>query len=337
MFEFKQQPTKDLSVIIPFVQEYPQIGFTINNVFCELFESGIDFEVIAIDNWCDKVAEQLKSQNKVRDKGSSYIEGLLSKKDWFKYLKYDKKLSHWQAKNLGVSEARGEYILFLDAHCIISKNIIVNAFKYYKKYHKDLHGTLHLPLTYMLERPDKGLIYKLFTDLSHAVVHYQFTPYRIKDRVHRNPCMSTCGMLLTRDIFNALGGWPEELGIYGGGEHFINFTLAILGYYVNIFQSNLVYHFADKRGYHWYYDDYHRNRCIASYMYGGEDFARKYVRYLKGSPQVFEKIYYDVVTKCREHRNHIVSQQKMKIEEWVDLWETEEMKNYPLPKVENVI
>jgi len=71
-------------------------------------------------------------------------------------------------------------------------------------------------------------------------------------------------------------------------------------------------------------------------MYGGEGFARKYISNVKGRPQVLEKIYYDVVTKCREHRDHIVPQQKMKIEEWVDTWKTDEMKNYPLPKVEGI-
>lgn len=337
MFKFKNEATKDLSVIIPYVQEYPQIGFTLNNVFCELHRSGIDFEIIAIDNWCKKVEQQLKDQKKERDKGSSYIEGLLQKKPWFKYLKYEDKLSHWQAKNLGVSESSGKYLLFLDSHCIIAKNIIVNAFHYYDRHKEELHGTLHLPLTYMLEHPDKGLIYKLVTNLETAVVHYSFTPYRIKDRVHRNPCMSTCGMMMSRDIFTQLGGWPTELGIYGGGEHFINFTLAILGYYVNIFQSDLVYHFADARGYHWYYDDYHRNRCIATFMYGGEEFARTYIANVKGSPQALEKIYYSVVTKCREHRDYIIPQQKISIEEWVSTWATDVQKDVRLPPVEDTI
>jgi predicted glycosyltransferase involved in capsule biosynthesis len=327
MFTFNQNITKDLSVIIPFVNEYPQIKFTVSDIFCELYSSGINFEIIVIDNMCNEVKQQ-----RLPDKGSEIMQSLAIKRDWLRYLSYDKKLSHWQAKNLGVENASSQIFLFIDSHCIVSKDSIVKAFNYYKKYQDILHGTLHLPLAYMLEHPGKELTYKLVTDLDKAIVHYSFTHYAIRDRAYVAPCMSTCGMFMTKQIFSALGGWPEELGIYGGGENFINFTLATLGYNVVIFPSLPLYHHADKRGYSWNYTDFHRNRCIASYMYGGEEFAYKYVKNLKGNQTILEKIYYDVVTKCKKHRDYLIPQQKISIEDWVKKYDEDAFKGIILPK-----
>lgn len=331
-----------LSCIIPYCGEHPQIGFTVNNIFCELRDSGIDFELIVIDNWCDEVARQIVTTfihnenepqpkeirtRRVQDAGSAYMSGLANSHQWLKYIKYDKKLSHWQAKNAGVKEATGDILWFCDSHCIVSKNSLVNMFKYYEQHHEELNGTLHIPLSYMLEKPGLELIYKLVTDLSKGVVHYSFTRYSSLNHSFNNkeyyrvPCMSTCGMMMTREIYNMLGGWPEELGIYGGGENFINFCLAILGKTVNIFPTNPLYHYAAKRGYNWNYTDFHRNRTIASFMYGDAELAARYVYNIKGRPSVLKQIYEEVITLCKDQRDHIATNQKIEIENWVKQWE----------------
>lgn len=327
-----QQYIKDkLSIIIPYCDEHPQIAFTVNNIFCELRDA-IDFEVIVIDNWCEEVSKQViasKTHNpqkpeaedirtrRIQDGGSAYMEGLAKSRSWLKYVKYDKKLSHWQAKNAGVKESTGSFLWFCDSHCIISKNSVVDMFNYYKNNYKELNGTLHLPLAYMLEKPGLELVYKLVTDIKKGVIHYSFTRHRIRDRVSQVPCMSTCGMMITRELYDLLGGWPEELGIYGGGENFINFTLAILGKTINIFPANPLYHYAAKRGYNWNYTDFHRNRTIASFMYGDTELAAKYVFNIKGRPTVLKQIYKEVTTLCRKHRDSIAKNQIISIEEWV--------------------
>ena len=58
----------DLSVIIPFVNEYPQVMFTIRNIAEELRDR-VDFEIIAVNNYCDEV----KAQNREEDKGGISI------------------------------------------------------------------------------------------------------------------------------------------------------------------------------------------------------------------------------------------------------------------------
>lgn len=330
--------TKDLSIIIPFCNEFPQIAFTVNNIFCELRDSGIDFEIIVIDNWCSEVGEQViktfthnTKENepkeiytkRMKDPGSGYMESITKLHPWLTYIKYDKKLSHWQAKNAGVSIAKGKTLWFCDSHCIISKNSLVDMFNYYVYNYAELNGTLHLPLSYMLEAPGKELVYKLVLDLPKGVVHYSFTRHNPKgDHYYRVPCMSTCGMMMSRDLYNSLGGWPEELGIYGGGENFINFSLAIMGKNINIFNTKPLYHYAAKRGYNWNHTDFHRNRTIASYMYGDKKLANLYVHNIKGRPEVLDFIYNDITTKisCIKHRLHISKQQKLTIEEWCTKW-----------------
>jgi glycosyltransferase involved in cell wall biosynthesis len=336
---------KDLSVIIPFVNEHPQVAFTVQSVFAELHGSGIDFEIIVIDNWCQEVEDQIRgfgkqfiSENNIerylvddndkkllpqqimRDRGSGYLRGLASNKDkdWLRYLRYDRKLSHWQAKNLGVAASDGAVLWFCDAHCIVSPGSLVNMYRHYIDNYTSLNGTLHLPLSYMLEVPGKELVYKLVTNPDAGVFAYSFTPYRNRAATYKAPVMSTCGMMMGREIYETLGGWPAELGIYGGGEHFINFTMAVLGMDVNIFASAPLWHYAAPRGYHWNYTDYHRNRAIATYMFGGYDLCKLYLEHTKGNPAVWSAVLEEIPKLC--DRTHIEKQQKMTIQEWVSKW-----------------
>lgn len=301
----------ELSVIIPFCNEYPQNMFTIQNIAQEL-SGRVDFEIIAIDNFCDEVRAQKREQ----DKGGEAIAACTKGNPWLRYVKYEDKLSHWQAKNLGVQLSTAPFLWFVDAHCIISRDSLFNMFLYYKVHHRELNGTLHLPLTYKLLEWHK-LIYKLVVNPETAEYHYSFTPFRPADAPYRVPCMSTCGMMMSREIYDILGGWPAELGIYGGGENFINFTLAVLGKTVNIFPAEPLFHHGEKRGYHWNGDDMTRNRTIATYMFGGRDLARRFIDNRKGNKEVLNRIYDDVIRTCKDHRAWIKSNQQLTIDEWV--------------------
>ncbi|MBE3138204.1 MAG: glycosyltransferase, partial [Actinobacteria bacterium] len=282
-----------LSVIIPFAQEYPQVAFTVQAVYCELRDR-CDFEIIVIDNYCAELQDQFNKKREKKDSGGEYLSKLAdSYRPWLKYTVYDKKLSHWQAKNAGVKISDGEFLWFCDAHCVPSQGSVIDMFNYYRS--SKLQGSLHLPISYMLERPGLELIYKLVTDTEQGIVHYSFSRYKQSETPYDVPCMSTCGMMLSRDIYDKLGGWPEELGIYGGGENFLNFTMAILGLSINIFPVKPLFHYAAPRGYSWNYNDYHRNRCIATYMFGGENWAHRYINHIKGSDTVRESIFSSII------------------------------------------
>lgn len=312
-----------ISVIIPAAQEHPQCAFTVQAIYCELRDK-CDFEIIVIDNYCDELQAQFDKKGLIRDNGYEYLSSLANNhRPWLKLLAYDKKLSHWQSKNIGVEASNGEFLWFVDAHCIPSQGSLIDMFNYYKQNHVALNGTLHLPLAYMLEKPGLELIYKLVTDMEHGVVHYSFTRYKDAPEPYPVPAMSTCGMMMSRNIYDKLGGWPTELGIYGGGENFINFTLAILGMTKNIFPTRPLYHYASGRGYHWVYDDFHRNRCIATYMFGGEQLAYRYIMNIKphgAEHNTYKESLYSTVAgskACIKHRQLIQSRQIKTITEWL--------------------
>ncbi len=308
----------ELSIIIPGINEFPQNFFTVQSLWSELRDE-VDFEILYIDNYCPEFAKQGKQQ----DRGYERLKSISERNKFLKVFKYEDKLSHWNAKNIGIKNASADILFFLDAHCIVSKNSLVNMFNFYKANHEELNGTLHLPLSYMLERPGLDLIYKLVADIEKGVVHYSFTRYKEDTKPYKVPCMSTCGMMITKDLLvNEMGMWPSELGIYGGGENFINFTLAVLGKDINIFPTNPLFHYAEKRAYHWNHSDYMRNRLIASYIHSGKDFAKITVSNMRGNPtvknQIFESIIYN--ESLRSQKKLIEQQTKISISEFVDRW-----------------
>ena len=307
-----------LSVIIPFAQEHPQAAFTVQAIYCELRDK-CDFEIIVIDNHCTELDVQLKNSGRERDKGGEYLSSLATQeRPWLKYITYDEKLSHWNAKNAGIAASDGEYLWFCDSHCVPSQGSVIAMLDYYRQ-QDPRSGSIHLPLSYMLERPGRELIYKLVSDQAHGIAHYTFTTYRPSDHVYTVPCMSTCGMMISRELMESILLWPSELGIYGGGEHFLNFTLAVLGHTISIFPSKPLYHYAAPRGYHWNYVDYHRNRCIAGYVFGGEDWAYRYIMSIKGDDKLRNSIFSTVAgaKSVVNHRKYIAAKQIITIEDWL--------------------
>jgi len=444
---------RQLSVIMPYCNEYPQIYFTVCGIRCELEQSDIDWEIITI-------------ANKSSDQGFEKMQRIQT--DRIKALRYDEKLSHWCAKNHGIQNSTGETLFFIDGHCILSKNALVNQYKCFIEHAEELHGTLHLPILYMNEKGGRELEYKLQANITEKKgidnpkntahnLHYSFTRYKHTKPFHRVSCMSTCGMMISRKLLvDEMGLWPGAMGIYGGGENFINFTIAVMDYHINVFhRPNSVHHYAEKRGYaqpltakiktpegwipmgemqigtivstpnkkkaavieiypqgikdvykviledgsttacsqdhlwqvysghvltlaqlqnnlkagivdyipvftnkdlvfkqlktidyigeaecqcilidhpdhlyitdddivthnSWNYDDWVRNRIIAAYMYGGEEWAHPFALNIRGRKEVLEGIYQEVVKTCKTHQDHIEAQVKLSPQEWVE-------------------
>ena len=344
-----------LSVIMPCVNGGMDVIYTMQSLLLELksIQSRLQAEVelVLINNWCPEVARQhMKTapcgRKMTRADVNEFMYGIKDK--WgkkmasyaqihkeVKYYTYQDKLSHWQAKNTGIRATSGDdtdFLFFCDAHCIITPGALRNMYTHYWLYFRTLKGTLHLPLNYMLDKPGRKLIYKLggHCDPEKGMYHYSFTPYRKSenDLPFTVGAMSTCGMMMTRGIYNTLGGWPTELGVYGGGENFINFTLAVLGYNKVIYNGEALYHEGkEKRGYNFYGDDYLRNRLIATYMFGGLDLIKKYAPHCKGNQKAIEKMCEEIHMKCSEQRKQIESLQVIDIEEWYHNFKSQEMLN----------
>lgn len=312
---------KKISVIVPYVREWPQIAFTIRSIHESLI--GVDHEVLAIDNLMPTMQEDRGSEN-VRSMAKLWAD----KGDpWLKYFHYKKKLSHWQCKNFAMSKAEGDIYWFVDSHCIVPASA-VEAILLYRSGYKSLEGSLHMPLTYHILEP-KQLMYKTKVNTSNALYHYKFHtfyPSRYLGAFTEVPAMSTCGMIIHKDYMELLGGWPKELGIYGGGENFINFTMAVLGLKKYVWVGDSLCHHGEKRGYSWNHYDYQRNRSIATYMFGGKRLLEIWLKKeAKFSRTEIRKVYRNICLTLRGHRNRIKDNQKYEIEEWVQSWKDSDL------------
>lgn len=355
-----------VSVIIPYCQEWPQVGFTVRSIHEEL--KGIPHEIVVADNFCHQVLEQMwkahaKGLTRYIDEGhrrpsdkcheppshewleevltnpasANYCEGRLEsnakKYDWLQWVSFPDKLSHWNAKNTAVAVARGRLLLFLDAHVVPARGSISRMVRAYDRCTEE-NGpcSLHAPLTYHILEEHR-LIYKLVHNPERGELHYSFTGYPNEWDIAAHvdtglaipqevPCMSCCGVLISRDVYDALGGWPLQMGIYGGGENFLNFTMAVLGMKHFIMPGPPVHHYATHRGrgYHWEWGDHKKNQAIANFMFGGtkwlENYCRLHPKYAR-VPDFFEHLIPMVYEECRSQRWMIKSQQKMEIEEWI--------------------
>lgn len=312
-----------VSVIVPFVREWPQVAFTIRSIHESL--KSISHEVLAIDNLTSTMQE---------DRGSKNVKGMAkewenSNNPWLKYYHYSDKLSHWQCKNFGMSKASGDIYWFIDSHCIVPSSA-AEAISYYSVNHKELNGSLHMPLTYHILEP-RQLIYKAAVEVKKADYHYTFhtfnrSKYLEREKVIEVPAMSTCGMMIHKEYMRQLGGWPIELGIYGGGENFINFTMAVLGIKKWVWVGDSLCHHGDKRGYAWNLHDQQRNRAIATYMFGGERLLTQWINNKgKFSHNERRRAKQSILDKCHTQRAVIKATQVCEIEDWVNQWKSHEL------------
>lgn len=343
-----------LSVIMPFVCEYPQVLFTLQSLYNELrglWErgSGHTFEVVVINNWCPEAAAQTAVQRGdgfkldraaldallwtrggdnpdadtldilQRTKGGHKMHALANLHPWLKYVEYTDKLSHWQAKNAGVAASTGDVLFFTDAHCMIEPDTLVRMFIDYVAHlstSSGAHRTYHMPIIYMMDNATRKLIYKPVGDSTRGEYHYSFTRFRDEPVCYPVAAMSTCGMMMSRALFDKLGGWPTELGIYGGGENFINYSMAVMGHPKMIVPYAAIWHYAEARGYAWNYDDYVRNRMIATFCFGGAETLNLFTQHAKGNPKRLAEIAEDVIDKCADHAQWIRDRSVYTIQDW---------------------
>jgi hypothetical protein len=305
-----------LSIIIPFVLENPQVQFTVRALSEQLSEACFDWEIIVVNNYCSEVQAQQKAQclPVEDDQGGNHLKSMSKNLSWLMYLEYTKKLSHWQCKNLAVEKAQYKTLFFLDSHCLLSLDALSKMYIDFTLFEKNKDSSYHLPITYHILE-EKRLIYKLVADVKKSVCGYSFTSNYIEPgSIAEVPCMSTCGMMIKKETLLGLGAWPKELGIYSGGEQFINFAMAVCGYKKYIFNKGVLHHHGAKRKYHWNFDDFHRNNAISAYLFGGKNWAINHHKNSKASHCSFMDGIFD---KCKEQRSLIKEKQVVSIERWI--------------------
>ena len=349
---------KELSVLLPFCNEMPQVAFTAQALVEEL-EGFCDYEILLIDNRSDD------KMTITTGEGSGVVAG----KNWFpeghepgppaprtypafsrnyfinakrkintylfragkiRYEQYDDKLGHWNAKNRGIELSTGKFLFFLDAHCIMKRDSVRKMVEFLRNPPDDKVGGVHAYINYMLD--SKCLEYRVQTKF----FGYQFCSCqkdidvvkgkrkpKMKTEPYKVCVMSTCGMMCPRTVIEELGGWNPEFGIYGGGESYMNWKQSTCGYAHWILPQAWCWHYADKRGYSWNYTDKMRNGMIAAYCVGGDKWLDQQIEAFskKGNRSIVEQVGENVRTTCAEDRAFIESKQTMTFDEYMEFWQ----------------
>jgi len=305
-----------LSIIIPFVLESPQVQFTVRALSEQLREASFNWEIIVVNNYCKEVSQQQARQGFTigDDAGGNHLNSMCKYHSWLKYYEYKRKLSHWQSKNLAISKAKYSTLFFLDSHCLLSNGALVSMYDEFERLESMRGFSMHLPITYHILE-NKKLIYKLVAEVEKGNCGYSFTSAPDTSQIlYKVPCMSTCGMMIEKRVLESIGCFPKELGIYSGGEQFLNFTMAVCGMNKYIFNGGVLHHHGAKRKYHWNFDDFHRNNVIAAYIYGGKYWANLRHINSKAAPLKFVG---DVFSLNAQHRQLIKDMQIKTIQKWL--------------------
>ena len=106
----------DLSIIIPFIHEYPNIYGTVNNIQTELKDCNYSWEIIVVEN--GTVDENTP---KAFTGPRALYRAIMG--DKIRYV-FEPNQCGPVARNSGARIARGKYLMFMDAHTTLGKNSI---------------------------------------------------------------------------------------------------------------------------------------------------------------------------------------------------------------------
>ena len=179
-------------------------------------------------------------------------------------------------RNLGAEISEGKYLLFLDSHVIPSPG----SFRRLIEYHDGWKGVAHCAVNYWLEFEHKTLYgYRWQPEKFWGT----WTRTKPKPPDYKVIMSGTSSSLIDRDVFFEIGKFNEHLGIYGGGEPYIDLKVQMFGYDVRMPPNCRLWHLTEPRGYNWNNKDLHRNFMIAAFALGGEEFLEPvYQNYLRG-------------------------------------------------------
>lgn len=161
------------SIVIPAYNAEATLSLCLKSIMNSRFR---DFEVIVVDD---------SSQDETAAVAGKFAVTLI---------KLEQHQGPSWARNAGAREARGQYLLFLDADCLLDRDLLE------KTYHR-VHPS-RLPLlggTYAPQSVDGGFV----SEFQALFVHYFETKLREADH------LSGHLMIIRKDIFLAVGGFRE--------------------------------------------------------------------------------------------------------------------------------
>jgi glycosyltransferase involved in cell wall biosynthesis len=298
---------KKVSVIIPSRNEHKNLLWTLQAAMADL--EGIDFELIPVLNMCDPAEREALEKYWPFQKGRG------------KVVVYDEKPSCWQARNAGADAATGRYLLFLDSH-VIPK---AGSFRGLIDFHDGWKGVAHCALNYWLEPEERALYgYSWQPDKFWG----NWTRHKPEFPDYRVPLSGTSSSLIDREVFIEVGGFHPGLGIYGGGETYIDLLVQRFGYSVRMHPRFRLWHLTEKRGYAWNNEDFRHNFMLAAMVLGGEKWldrvAEHHIKCNKGVEKYdrnTRKMREDVLAEGTPMHEWVNERAKYTLDEVIESWQ----------------
>lgn len=246
----------DVSVII--AHRGPEMGLWLTVESCQmaLRDSGLNYEFVVVVNGEEKLSEDLQMQRHYLDKAGRLRD----------FIHVKEALSPPSARQIGTWSAKGEYLFFLDNHCLVEPGYFTRAIESMKKHGIGmLHSTTNF---WMGERKyyEYRMAFKrhFWCDTSLETPIHSTEPYRIGVAGHG-------GFAVTRKLWDKVDGYWMGFKGYAGEEPYFDLKCWLMGEEVWVDPLMIHRHWSGKRSYNRHYtDDYILNLLMAANIIGGE-------------------------------------------------------------------
>lgn len=204
----------DVSIVIPCKNELENIKWTLHSLLNS--KNKLSFEVIVVDDGstdgcCDFINENVyKNLKVIRTEGVGMSKG----------------------RNLGVKEARGEYLFFCDAHVLVPDYWLDELVKSLEE--NDAHAIT--PTIKIIGMENRG-----YGGTWNEKLEFTWLGKPEND-VAEIPFIASCAMGVKKDAFDAVEGFRNNFKVYGMEDQEICLKLWLYGYKVIIDSSVEVQH-----------------------------------------------------------------------------------------------
>jgi GT2 family glycosyltransferase len=297
----------DVSVCIPYAEDWPMLYFTLNNIVATLVASKLTHEIIVVAN--NSTLKFIEDANK-----------LITAVDFQKFHNSQLIVSPIPANGPAANEcykkAQGKYICFTDSHVIVWHNIFTECLKVMDRYEDA--GLIHAPIVWtgfphnadFNFAPGKRCFQYLYRtykkdDPEWYLWQHFHGQYNHQQCAQEAYPIAGCGhgfFMVRNEVWQKIGGYHGGQRGYGGREPFVTFKAWLLGHRNFTVPTTCHCHYNGRRNYFWSNDLWYRNVLQQAYCTGGEKWLDKiYQKFAskKGvRPEVMKMLRDEAVSGC---------------------------------------
>lgn len=284
-----------LSIIIPHCNEYQNLFMTLQNMSIQIERDNKlsnAVEIIVVDNLSEDIEDDLTGRSAHRDRTfkvhhrTNVLEFLpqqwLATTGILRVIDFADDQSIWKTRQAGLDVARGEFIMFSDAHVLHEAGAFPFGIETLERHPQigELHGghiSFFTSPASILYQYELELEKNFWGSWTKAVPNYvdSTTPFKI-------PMSGHATVFYRKDDYHDLGRVPEKAGIYGGEEAFNSMQTWMLGKEVWSDPRIRYHHLSDRRGYVFNNKDFVMNTFLVAYLLGGESWLDTLYNRYKG-------------------------------------------------------